>query len=125
MDPGHSFLASLESEFRDDEVDGNTPQHDSGSRPTSQPCIRRGETHLPRHPGSEPSEAMAMLSGIHSVTMKPDAQNVPHTLHYQPMPPYNSRQSGFISSINRTFHARRHRLMRFSKTMASPISWYS
>ena len=39
-------------------------------RPANQPCIRRGETNLPRHPGSEPNEVKAMLSGIHSVTVR-------------------------------------------------------
>ena len=36
-----------------------------------------------------------------------------------------SDQSGFIFSINSTFHARRHFLMRFSRTMASWTSPYS
>jgi hypothetical protein len=39
-------------------------------RRASRPCIRRGEVYTPRHPGSELNEVKAMLSGIHSVTVR-------------------------------------------------------
>jgi hypothetical protein len=68
MDPGYSFLASLESEFRDDEAE--RLRFNLLRCHVRQAGLASIEAKPnTRHPGSEPNVVKATLSGIHSVTM--------------------------------------------------------